>query len=1142
MIRISLLVLACIASLSGSEWEAITLEANGNGTNADEGPTWYRCHLQVPERLVVPEGANRRDLWRSSTMLVIADCPHPFEAFLNGKRIVQSEGVPNGTSQRFKVPKDIFVRNDYNALVLHLQKGALTQPPFVIDYFHEVALGPAWERTSTEPPVAAFASIASRPAHAVYTADDFRLSATPLDATVNPIPGKQLAPEAALATLKTEDDLTVELLLHEPRIAQPTHFSFDARGRLWVSQYRQYPYPKGLKMLSRDQYYRSHYDRVPPPPPHHDLGADIVSVHEDTDGDGFYDRHKRVLGGLNMANAALRGWGGLWVMHTPYLLFYPDADGDDLPDGPPEVRLAGFGLEDTHSVANGLTWGPDGWLYGGQGSTVISRVTRPDIDPTDAPGVYNEGCHVWRYHPHTKAFETFADGGGNIFGLSFDAEGRLFIGHNGGDTRGWHLVQGGQYLKQGKNPGKFGPPPNPYAFGEMPMMRSTHPIPRFSNMTIVIEGTAMPARLQQHFLGVDPLHHHLVAAHRRPLGSSFETTDVGFPIQTEEITFRPVFLNNAPDGSVYVADFCEEFIAHGQNYQGQIDPFSGRLYRLRGRARPLEADIHLEAKSNKELVTLLSHANLWHRHTAVRLLGQRGDVAILPELKDALQRSERHPALEALWAIHQMDQLSETLAIAALAHPQPPVRLWAIRLMGDRQTLPSAFRQALLTHAASEPDAEVRCQILATAGRLPVDQSLSLIEALHFSEGDANDPFLPLMLWFVLESHCEAHPDDVLALFEQPARWHEPVLAQHIVERLMRRFASAGTQANFLRCARLLERAPNEASTQALLEGFEKAFQGRIPPLLPESLVAATGRGSLSMRIRQGDADAIDQGLQRLREDQSDRLEAIHAFGTRAIPAAQSPLLAIATQAEDASERHAALTALQIYTDPTIATALIDAYSEQVPELKTAILNLLASRRPWATQLIESTQIPRQDLVADIRARLAMHDLNLPEESIKNGGLSTKERVTALTTLLRAQPGDPYRGETLYATRCGTCHKLFFKGGAIGPDLTQYQRQDLPTLLHSILDPNAEIREGYENIVIRTHDHRLLSGFLVEDGAHAIVLRMLDGANATIPRADIRSMKPTGRSLMPEGLLAGLTDQQLRDLFAYLRIPQPISP
>ena len=121
------------------------------------------------------------------------------------------------------------------------------------------------------------------------------------------------------------------------------------------------------------------------------------------------------LKGLDLANSTLPDSNGVWVMHTPYLLFYPDENKDDIPDGDPEVHLAGFGFEDTHSVANGLTWGPDGWIYGGQGSTVTSHVYRPGIDKDKTDGIYHEGCMVWRYHPKKRIFEIFAEGGVVMF-------------------------------------------------------------------------------------------------------------------------------------------------------------------------------------------------------------------------------------------------------------------------------------------------------------------------------------------------------------------------------------------------------------------------------------------------------------------------------------------------------------------------------------------------------------------------------------------------------------------------------------------------------------------------------------------------------------------------------------------------------
>ena len=187
-------------------------------------------------------------------------------------------------------------------------------------------------------------------------------------------------------------------------------------------QYLQYPFPAGLKMVSHDGVWRAVYDKVPPPPPHHFRGKDKITIHEDTDGDGVFDRHKTFLDGLNIVTALARGRGGVWVLNPPYLLFYPDRNNDDVPDGDPEVHLQGFGLEDTHSVVNSLCWGPDGWLYAAQGSTVTGHVTRPGLDAGKEPH-HSMGQLIWRYHPETRRYEVFAEGGGNAFGVEIDAKG-----------------------------------------------------------------------------------------------------------------------------------------------------------------------------------------------------------------------------------------------------------------------------------------------------------------------------------------------------------------------------------------------------------------------------------------------------------------------------------------------------------------------------------------------------------------------------------------------------------------------------------------------------------------------------------------------------------------------------------------------
>src|SRR5581483_8093368 len=185
---------------------------------------------------------------------------------------------------------------------------------------------------------------------------------------------QNLPPQEAVRRMKPADGFEVTLVASEPQIRQPLSISFDHRGRIWVIQYLQYPTPAGLKATKVDEFLRTTYDRVPEPPPRGPKGADKITILEDRDGDGFYETAKDFVTGLNICSGMCLGYGGVFVAQPPYLLFYPDRNGDDVPDGDPEVLLTGFGMDDTHSVANSLQWGPDGWLYGAAGSTSTSRI------------------------------------------------------------------------------------------------------------------------------------------------------------------------------------------------------------------------------------------------------------------------------------------------------------------------------------------------------------------------------------------------------------------------------------------------------------------------------------------------------------------------------------------------------------------------------------------------------------------------------------------------------------------------------------------------------------------------------------------------------------------------------------------------
>ena len=1140
---------------------------------ADRAPVaadaWYRTWVRVDDSFFTK---HERNLFEESVGLNFRDLVGSHEAFVNGVKV----GAGSGREVfRHKVPVGTLKKGEWNEVVFRVRHpegkgGFFGEAPFIMNYFMECVLEGAWEYSAT--PLTPGPALKGQPASSSFA--KFRESNRVLG-RAEQFHGPSLSPAEAYAKMRATPDLAVDFLLSEPQIAQPTHFSFDTRGRLWVTQYRQYPYPAGVNMISRDKYYRSHYDRVPPPPPHHDKGADIVSIHESTKRDGVYDKHTVFQDGLNMANSAVRAHGGVWVMNPPYLLFYPDANGDDVPDGPPVVHLSGFGLEDTHSVGNGIILGPDGWLYGVHGSTSSSRVVRPGFDSADAAPVHFEGCMVWRYHPKTREYDIFSEGSGNPFGLEFDGDGRMYSGHNGGNTRGWHYVQGGIYLKQGVDPGKFGPPRSPYSFGQLPILGTRTKVPRFAHFGSFIEGTAMASKYQGHLFSLDPLHNTVTDSERIPQGATYVTTDKGIAMWSEDVGFRPLYSANAPDGSLFVSDMYEYYIAHGQHYQNQIDPTTGRLYRLRDKDAKLETDTDLEGKTTAQLVGLLGHPNKFHRTASLQLLAERRDPASVPQLDALLAADRGRGALGALWALYQLDALDDARAVAALTHAYAPVRFWAMRFLGDKygvnrglgvpgldskgaRDLPPQVFAAVLARARTEPDAEVRSQFASSARRLPTGQMLTLVAALASRDEDAQDAYIPLLLWFALESHVTLDRAAVVGLLRDRALWERPLVQGHLLPRLMRRFATEGRRADLLVCAQLLRLAPTPAQSLPLMKGFEEAYRGRELAGLPDELLqalAASGKAPLILRLRQGDAAAIKESLAIVANPKADvtgRLNQIRVFGEVRQSAAQAVLLKLASSSEAAALRKAALISLMSYDDPAVGKQAVGIVAEGAGEVRLAALALLASRAGWSQELLTAVKegrVPANTVPRDMVERMRQHEpkqvqsllAELYPERPAAGVTDFIAQIADVEAKLKAGTGNPYAGEALFMEKCASCHKLFFKGGKIGPELTAYQRDNLGTMLISIVHPNAEIREGFQYFSVTTHDGRSLSGFLVERDAQILVLRGLEGEDITVRQADVRLLTPLGRSLMPEGLLTGMTPQQLRDLFAYLRISQPIS-
>jgi putative heme-binding domain-containing protein len=321
-----------------------------------------------------------------------------------------------------------------------------------------------------------------------------------------------------------------------------------------------------------------------------------------------------------------------------------------------------------------------------------------------------------------------------------------------------------------------------------------------------------------------------------------------------------------------------------------------------------------------------------------------------------------------------------------------------------------------------------------------------------------------------------------------------------------------------------------------------------------KALVAAGG-GSLALRVRQGDQAAIEEALAALGSRETElakRIDYARLFGEVHNRNAADRLLEIVESADAEELVAAALASLSSYADERIGRAVLARLPTFGEELQSSGLALLASRAEWATQLvaaIEEGRIEIKFVPAEVLRRMNMHhDTTLRERIARlwpDIGRPTGEAISAglnrATAALDAGDFDPYRGHAIFQDACAKCHVLFREGGRIGPDLTSHPRDDAGRMLLSVVNPSLEIREGFETWVVTTDDGRVLSGFLFDQDANVVVLRGADGQNVSIPREAIEEMAKSPASLMPEGLLDNYSDQEIRDLFSYLRLSQPLN-
>ncbi len=976
-------------------------------------------------------------------------------------------------------------------------------------------------------------------------------------------------PEESVGKMSMPADVEVELVASEPLVRQPVAIDFDDRGRLWVMQYLQYPNPEGLKRASVDRYSRTQYDRVPEPPPKGPRGQDKLSILIDDDDDGRADRSHDFVDGLNLASGFVHGRGGVFVLQVPYLLYYPDKDGDDLPDRDPDVLLTGFGMEDAHSVANSLTWGPDGWLYGLQGSTCSAKIRGIE---------FQQG--VWRYHLEGDRFELFAEGGGNMWGLDFDQAGQLITSTNLGGYTSLHAVQGGYYWKSF---GKHGPLHNPYTFGYFDHIACE----KFEGGHVSVGGTfylgeSLPKAYRGTYLYGNLLSHGIYKQKIARRDSSYRAGPTEEWIRTNDTWFGTTDLAVGPDGAVYVSDWHDQRTAH-PDPDADWDRSNGRIYRIKGKG--------VTPKSIRQptpTVDDLMGADAWRSRRALRLLGDARDVATTTELRKSLAANEARNVLLGMWGLTGMGSWSDELASPLLSHEDEDVRSWVIRLAGDDPASFPATIGQLAELAKGETSLRVQSQLASTAKRIDAARALPILIHLARRPEIMTDPHIPLLVWWGIERHLSDRPSETVSAVHQACSedskgFYRAFFLPRIAKRCV-----ADPQAMWV-FESLLEHADREEMI-VLVESFSQGMDLRpmAGPGADQTLSRFAQQDSsmehrrqinraISERLRDRLYDlwrmdklnrillrgAMDAGVREAREycvgKASDGMTAPAERLELALLLqrwSEEDLIPLAEQLlkpnESVELRRAGLGLMARMERESIADHLLTAYAKSDEVFRAEIRRVLAMRPAWTRQLLqrvdqgefETKSIP----IDEVRAMVASDDEEVRKLVAKLWGTirsgTPEERLAEVRRLnndLNAGPGNPVAGREVFSKQCAGCHQLFGEGANVGPELTHANRKDREFLLVSLVDPSLTVRKEYVALTCETTDGRVLTGVVTEEKDEKIKLVDSSARSTTLPRGEIAQIKESNVSLMPDDLYRKLSPGELRDLFAYLSSDGPVA-
>jgi len=490
-------------------------------------------------------------------------------------------------------------------------------------------------------------------------------------------PNQPYSPEEAISRMTVPEGFTVEVVASEPEIVNPIGMSFDDRGRIWITESIEYPRkPAGI-------------------------GRDRVKVLEGTGADGRAEKVSVFAEGLNIPTSVAIGYGGVWVLNAPDLLFLREKEGREVSR---DVVLTGFGRTDTHELPNSLTWGPDGWLYGLNGVFNQSHVQSNNGKD------YKFNAALWRVHPRTHEFQIVSEGTSNPYGIAWDAEGSAIVEacHWANDHL-FHFVETGHYQRQA---GAF--PAFTVPVGSI----TDHGHQKTAYCGIVnLDTDAYPPQYRERIC-VGNIHGGTINVDRLQRdGSTYLAKGEADLFTANDAWCMPVALKIGPDGCLYVLDWYDRYHCSqdaARDPEG-VDRLKGRLYRLRYHNTPRAPKFDLASETDDQLIARLFSLNIYFRESAQRILTERLGTHP-PKLRKKLEKLALSPLAADVRRLRSPHPAGANDAINEPAVSPSPLKGERAGVRGEAVRLITPLTERpMLAHEAGNPRAATDQSLVTSA-------------------------------------------------------------------------------------------------------------------------------------------------------------------------------------------------------------------------------------------------------------------------------------------------------------------------------------------------------------------------------------------------------------------------------------------